>query len=270
MLSLDTALLADDEPPPFEILNAGGAGPWVIICDHASNRVPRALGTLGLTDAERARHIGWDIGAASVTRGLAARLDAWAILQNYSRLVIDCNRKPGVESSIIARSENTDVPGNIGIVDAERELRRQAIFDPYHAQIAAMLDARQAAGRRTLIVSMHSFTPIYDGKYRPMQAAVLYHRDPRLSRALFHLLEAEPGLVVGDNEPYHVSDETDYGVPVHAEGRGLPHVEIEVRQDLIEDAAGQAEWVERFARLLPLAAGDLGLLPGEAAAGRFV
>jgi predicted N-formylglutamate amidohydrolase len=252
-------LLAPDEPPPFEILNPKAASPWVINCDHASNRVPRALGTLGLTDAELARHIGWDIGAAAVTRGLVARLDAWAILQNYSRLVIDCNRRLDVPSSIPVRSENTDIPGNIGITGEDADRRRQEVFAPYHAAIAAALDARKAVGRATLLVAMHSFTPIYDGQYRPMQAAVLYNRDPRLASALYHRLCAEPGLVVGDNEPYHVADDTDYAVPVHAEPRGLAHVEIEIRQDLIADAAGQAEWIERFARLLPMAAADAGV-----------
>ena len=255
-----TGLLAADEPPPFTIRNPDAASPWVILCDHASNRVPRALGTLGLSDADRARHIGWDIGAAAVVRGLVPRLDAWAILQGYSRLVIDCNRRPGVPSSIIRRSENTDIPGNAEVSAEEAALRRREIFDPYHAVISRLLDARQAAGRRTIVVAMHSFTPIYDGVYRPMQAAVLYNRDPVLSHALFHRLRAEGGLVVGDNEPYRVSDETDYGVPVHAEGRGLPHVEIEVRQDLVEHAAGQAEWIERLARLLPAAASDVGLI----------
>ena len=253
-------LLAPDEPPPFEILNPNAASPWAINCDHASNRVPRCLGTLGLSDAERARHIGWDIGAAAVTRGLVARLDAWAILQNYSRLVIDCNRRPDVASSIPERSENTAVPGNIGLSAEARLLRQREVFQPYHAAIVATLDARAKAGQHTLLVAMHSFTPIFDGVYRPMQAAVLYNRDARLAKALYHRLCAEPGLVVGDNEPYHVADDTDYAVPVHAEPRGLAHVEIEIRQDLIADAAGQAEWTERFARLLPLAAADAGVI----------
>jgi predicted N-formylglutamate amidohydrolase len=253
-------LLAPDEPPPFEILNPSAASPWVINCDHASNRVPRALGTLGLGDADRARHIGWDIGAAAVTRGLVARLDAWAILQNYSRLVIDCNRHLHIASSIPERSENTAVPGNMNLSAEQKLLRQQDVFEPYQGAIVATLDARAAAGRHTLLLAMHSFTPIYDGVYRPMQAAVLYNRDARLARALYHRLCAEPGLVVGDNEPYHVADDTDYAVPVHAEPRGLPHVELEIRQDLIETEAGQAEWVDRLARLLPLAAADAGVV----------
>jgi predicted N-formylglutamate amidohydrolase len=243
-------LLAPDEPSAFTIVNAHSVSPWVITCDHAGRRIPRALGTMGVSEAERARHIGWDIGAAAVARRLAARLDGWAILQTYSRLVIDCNRPPGVDSSIPTRSENTPIPGNEGIDEAAAAARRAEIFDPYHAAIAAELDARKAAGRPAVLVAMHSFTPVYDGIARPMHAGMLYNRDARLAHALLDGLRAEPGLVVGDNAPYCVSDESDYGIPVHGERRGLPHVEIEVRQDLIAEADGQAEWAERLARLL--------------------
>lgn len=248
------ALLAPGEPGPFEVINTTAASPWVLTCDHASNRVPRCLGKLGVTDANLARHIGWDIGAAAVTRGLAARLDAWAILQNYSRLAIDCNRPPGAPSSIPVRSEHTDIPGNLGISAGDAERRRVEIFAPYHDAIAAQLDARVAAGRTAFLVTMHSFTPVYDNAVRPMYAAVLYNREKRLAHALLHLLRAEPGLVVGDNEPYSVDDHSDYGINVHGEHRGLPCVEIEIRQDLIADREGQAIWIDRFARLLPAAA----------------
>jgi len=252
-------LLAPDEPPPFTIVNPGAASPWVITCDHAGLRIPRALGTLGVSEAERARHIGWDIGAAAVTRQLAARLDAWAILQTYSRLVIDCNRPPGVASSIPTRSENTRIPGNEAIDEAAAAARRAAIFDPYHAAIAAELDARKAAGRPTILVAMHSFTPVYDGDVRPMHAGMLYNRDPRLAHALLDGFRAEPGLIVSDNAPYRVTDESDYGIPVHAERRGLLHIELEVRQDLISEPEGQVEWSDRLARLLLEAAAKLGV-----------
>jgi predicted N-formylglutamate amidohydrolase len=247
-------LLAADEPAPFEIINQASSGPWVLTCDHASNRVPRALGTLGLGSADLARHIGWDIGAAAVTRGLAARLDAWAILQNYSRLVIDANRPPGVPSSIPIRSELTDIPGNIALSPDEAEQRRIEIFAPYHDAITAHLDARKAAGRPAFLVTMHSFTPVYENDARPMHAGVLYNREKRLAHALLRLLRAEPDLMVGDNEPYSVDDHSDYGINVHGEHRGLPCVEIEIRQDLIAEPAGQALWIERLARLLPDAA----------------
>ena len=247
------SLLAAAEPPPFDILYPDAASPFLLTCDHAANRIPRALGTLGLPPSELDRHIAWDIGAAAVTRGLAARLNCTAVLQNYSRLVIDCNRPPGVPSSIPVRSENTDIPGNIDISPDQAEARRAEIFAPYHAAIATLLDARAAAGRATVLITMHSFTPVYDGVVRPMHAAMLYNRDARLAHALLAELRNDPARIIADNEPYHVSDETDYAVPVHGEKRGLAHVEIEIRQDLITTPGGQQDWVDRLAEALPAA-----------------
>jgi predicted N-formylglutamate amidohydrolase len=248
-----THLLRPDEPPAYRIIAGEPASPWLFTCDHASNRIPASLGTLGLPQSEIDRHIGWDIGAAAVTEGLASRLGAWAILQNYSRLVIDCNRPPGVPSSIPMRSENTDIPGNTGVSAQQAAQRRAAIFDPYHDAIETELNRRAALRQPACFVAVHSFTPIYDGTARPMHAAVLYNRDKRLAHALADLLRNEPGFVIADNEPYNVSDATDYGVPVHAERRSLPYVELEIRQDLIAATAGQLEWAERLARLLPQA-----------------
>jgi predicted N-formylglutamate amidohydrolase len=158
-----------------------------------------------------------------------------------------------VPSSIPEISETTDVPGNRGLSAEARAARREKIFEPYHARIGALLDARQAIARRTVYVAMHSFTPVFKGESRAMQVGVLYNRDVRLAAIMLELLRAEGDLVVGDNAPYAVSDVTDYGVPVHAERRGLPHVEIEIRQDLIADEAGQAQWAARFTRLLQAA-----------------
>ena len=244
------ALLGADDPPPFTVVDGRADGPFVLVSDHAGKRVPAALRGLGLPPAELTRHIGWDIGIAGTTVALAERLGAWAILQTYSRLVIDCNRPTGAASSIPAISDGTPVPGNHGLDEAARARRIEAIFAPYHARIAAELDARAAAGRPTLLVSMHSFTPAMAGVARPWHAGVLYGRDARLAHALRDALAAEGDLCVGDNQPYAVSDATDYAVPVHGERRGLPHVAIEIRQDLIADEAGQAAWAARLARLL--------------------
>ncbi len=169
--------------------------------------------------------------------------------QLYSRLVIDCNRAPGVPTSIVEISERTKIPGNIGISDTERAARADEILWPYQNRIAAELEAR--AGRPTVLIAMHSFTPVFKGVARPWHAGVLFNRDERFARIVLNLLQQEPGLVVGENEPYAVSDLTDYTVPVHGEKRGLPHVEIEIRQDLIADEAGQKQWSEIFIRLLP-------------------
>jgi predicted N-formylglutamate amidohydrolase len=248
-----TPLLQDADPAPVRTLREAGASDFFLTADHAGRAIPHSLGRLGVGERDLERHIAWDIGIADVTEHLSAALDATAVLQRYSRLVIDCNRDPAVPSSIPGISEATAIPGNLDLPTEARAARRQAIFEPYHARIEALLDARRDAGRRTVFVAMHSFTPVFKGESRAMQVGVLYNRDARLAAIMLELLREEGDLVAGDNAPYAVSDTTDYGVPVHAERRGLAHVEIEIRQDLIADAAGQAAWAARFARLLPAA-----------------
>jgi len=240
-------LLADDEPSPFSVDCEHGRSPFVLICDHAGRRIPRSLGTLGLSESELQRHIAWDIGARGVASQMAHALDAILIAQTYSRLVIDCNRPIGAPTSITPRSERTDIPGNQGISPEEASARASEIFVPYHARITAELDRRRAIGAPTLLISMHSFTPVFHEVARPWHIGMLYNRDTRLARVLLELIRTEGKWVVGDNEPYSVSDGTDYAIPIHGEQRGLPHVEIEVRQDLIADEAGQRKWAERLA-----------------------
>jgi predicted N-formylglutamate amidohydrolase len=181
---------------------------------------------------------------------MSAALDAPLVAQNYSRLVIDCNRDPKVASSIPTVGEYVDIPGNMDLNAAEREARRLEIFEPYHARIRGLLEERAAAGRPTLLVAQHSMTNVFKGVRREMHAAVLYNRDRRFAGVVLDLLRAEPGMVVGDNQPYFVSDETDYSVPRHGEARGLPHVEIEIRQDLISDELGQEAWAARLVSVL--------------------
>src|SRR5579883_1106766 len=220
MNAVPNALLAADEPPPVTVHNAGAPSPFLLVADHAGNALPRALGCLGIDAAERARHIDW-------------------------------NRPLGVPTSIPEISENTPIPGNVGLGEAEKAARADAIFRPYHARIEAELDRRRRAGRPTALLALHSFTPTFKGVARPWHAALLYNRDPRLARRLLTLLAAEGGLVLGDNQPYVVSDVTDYTIPVHGERRALAHALIEIRQDLIADEPGQHAWALRLARLLP-------------------
>ena len=246
-------LLEPDEPNPVTLENESGESVFFLTCEHAGRAFPRRLGRLGLPEAETLRHIAWDIGIGAVGRELSLLLNAAVILQTYSRLVIDCNRDPKVPSSIPEISEATEIPGNRSLDEAERAARVDAIFRPYHNAIAAALDRRAAADRASVLVALHSFTPVFKGVSRPWHVAVLFNRDPRLAHALAELLRADGSLMVGENEPYRVSDLTDYTVPVHGERRGLPHVEIEIRQDLITDPSGQREWAERLARLLPAA-----------------
>lgn len=249
------SLIAPDEPPPFLEARPQGASNFVIVVDHASARIPRRLANLGVSAAELERHIAWDIGALAVARQVSDALDAPLVAQNYSRLVIDCNRDPRVATSIPTVSEVTEIPGNIGLSEEQRAARRSEIFEPYHARVSALLDARAAAGRPTILVSQHSMTHVFKGGRREMHAAVLYNRDRRFAGLMLEMLRRQPGIVIADNQPYFVTDETDYSIPYHGEKRGLPHVEIEIRQDLLLDAAGQTEWAERIGRALREAEG---------------
>ncbi|KIZ39028.1 MULTISPECIES: N-formylglutamate amidohydrolase [Rhodopseudomonas] len=230
--------------------NPGGASPFLLTCDHYGRVIPPELDDLGLPESELARHIAWDIGIAGVAERLSELLGAHLIAQRYSRLVIDCNRPPEAASSIPVISEATSVPGNQGLTPAAAEQRRRLIFDPYHQRIAQAIDARLKAGQPTLLVALHSFTPVYAGIARPWHIGTLYHRDTVLPPLLLAALRAEADLVVGDNEPYAVDDATDYTIPVHGEQRGLPNSGLEIRQDLITEQAGQIEWAQRLARAL--------------------
>jgi predicted N-formylglutamate amidohydrolase len=246
----DTTLLLGtaDVPPVFE-QNASGSSPFLLSCDHYGRLIPQALGDLRVSAGELERHIAWDIGIAGVAEALSNHLGAHLIGQRYSRLVIDCNRPPCVASSIPVLSEATAVPGNEGLTRAATEARRKAIFEPYHRRISEVIDARLRDRRPTVLVSLHSFTPVYAGVARPWHVGTLYHRDTHLAPVLLKLFRTEADLVVGDNEPYAVNDATDYTIPVHGEARGLMNSGIEIRQDLIADVSGQAQWAKRLARI---------------------
>jgi len=246
----DTSLLLDGEDvPPVLELNGAGRSPFLLTCDHYGRAIPRALGDLGLPASELERHIAWDVGIAGVASALSKHLDAHLIAQRYSRLVIDCNRPPAAPSSIPRISEATVIPGNEGLAGEVIEARRAAIFEPYHRRIAEVIDQRLRDLVPTVLVSLHSFTPVYAGIARPWHIGTLYHRDTNLPTLLLKLLRAETDLVVGDNEPYAVSDETDYTIPLHGEARGLMNTGIEIRQDLIADPAGERQWADRLARI---------------------
>ncbi|HWV42167.1 N-formylglutamate amidohydrolase [Pseudorhodoplanes sp.] len=245
-----TSLLAPDEPAPPITLRPDGASPFLLVADHAGRRIPRKLGDLGVSESELRRHIAWDVGIEPVVRFMADELDAHAIMQPYSRLVIDCNRPFAAESSIAKISENTPVPGNVKLTDEDIAARQREIFAPYHDAITRELDRRAREDRPAFLVAMHSFTPVYKGVQRPWHAGVLYNRDSRFAAFVLRLLREEDDLVVGDQEPYKVSDDHDHTIPVHGEQRGLPHVAIEIRHDLIENEIDQRAWAKRMCRVL--------------------
>jgi predicted N-formylglutamate amidohydrolase len=259
-------LLAPDEPPPFEIVNPTGPARLVLVCDHASNRVPRALRHLGLAPAPLREHIAWDIGAADVARHLARRFGAPLALTSYSRLVIDCNRALGDPTSIAAESDGIPVPGNRGLSQGERNQRAETLFHPYHAAVARLV-AEKAKSAPPVIVSIHSFTPVFQRTRRRWHVGVLWNADDRLARPLQRALQRHPELVVGDNEPYSARDGVGYTIAEHAERAGLVHVMIEVRQDLIATSSGAEHWAATIGDALEESMRDAGQWPAGAGPG---
>ena len=239
-------LLGPGDPPPFETLNEKGASRALVVCDHASCRIPAALDTLGVSEVERTEHIGWDIGAGAVARRLSALLDAPAVLAGYSRLVIDCNRPAAAPDRIPTESDSIPVPGNTDLDEAAVDARIAEIFTPYHDAIAAALDRMTASGAIPVLVAVHSFTPqLVNGNPRPWEIGICWDKDRRMADPLVEMLRAD-GLVVGANEPYDFGVLTDYTVPVHAENRGLPSLLIEIRNNEIRTAESVETWAVRL------------------------
>jgi predicted N-formylglutamate amidohydrolase len=250
---MPATLLGPKDPNPVLVQQPEGRSAFMIVCDHSGRVIPQYLKNLGLPDAELERHIAWDIGVFEVAKELGRKLDACTIHQNYSRLVIDCNRHPLSNSSIPDLSETTKIPGNHQIGRAQRAARINEIFWPYHDQISEVLNRRCAEQQPVVVIALHSFTPVFKGQSRPWDVSVLYDRESRLALKLKSLLDAEGKLIVGDNQPYIVDELNDYTVPIHCERRALPYVEIEIRQDLISNLGDQQNWALRLARILPQA-----------------
>jgi predicted N-formylglutamate amidohydrolase len=254
-------LLGADEPAPVVTERLESDSPFVFVSDHAGRRMPAALADLGVPASELERHIAYDIGIWPVAQQVAAAFEAPLVAQIYSRLVIDCNRPTHVAQSIPEFSELTEIPGNVALSQAQRQARIDALFRPYHDQIAALLDARRARGLATILIAMHSFTPVYMGVSRPWLIGLLYNRDGRLAAPLLELMNRDHAPYVGDKLPYAVDDLSDYSLPVHGERRGLLHVGIEIRQDLIGEAGGQAHWASWLEAMLRRV--QTGLADGE-------
>lgn len=246
----DRTLLGPNEPSPVEVLNDGAGTPVILVCDHASARIPEALGTLGLDEGELARHIAIDIGAAGLAQRLSEAFDAAAVLACYSRLVIDCNRDPEDHTSIREISEGVIIPGNRRLTTADRAARIREIFDPYHDAVDDRIALVEARGDVPLIVAIHSFTPRFRGVARPWQVGILSNRDRRIADRLIANLSADESLVVGDNEPYSGLHFAGYTIDTHATARRLPCVMIEVRQDVVAHDDGVGRWAEILERAL--------------------
>jgi predicted N-formylglutamate amidohydrolase len=258
MSALAESGLWNGEEEPVEQVAGDPASGILLLCDHASNHIPPDYQSLGLPAAELSRHIGYDIGAAALTRALASALGAPALLTHFSRLLIDPNRGEDDPTLVMRLSDGAIVPGNARITEAEIAHRLNRFYRPYDRAISAAIAAGLRAGVPPAIVSIHSFTPAWKGQPRPWHVGVLWHDDPRLPLALIAALEAEPDLVVGDNEPYRGGLGGDT-VDRHASRNGLANVLIEVRQDLIATDSEARAWGLRLARIMAPLLGDLRL-----------
>lgn len=237
----------DREPPYFDVQPAkDSASPLLFLCDHASNWIPPRLNDLGLGPDQLQRHIAYDPGAAGVTRALSAHFGATAVLGRFSRLVIDPNRAEDDPTLIMRIADRAVVAGNRQLDDAERSYRLETFYRPYHAAISAAIDGMIARGVQPVIISIHSFTEAWRGMPRPWQFSILWDQDARIAGPLLNALRQQSDLVVGDNEPYtgRLKGDTMWR---HGTQRDLPHALVEVRQDLIKDAAGQKVWADRLA-----------------------
>ncbi len=239
------------EGTAVSVINAEGRSPFVLVCDHASNFIPSEFGDLGLTRAERESHIAWDPGAMAVSKKLVELLDAPLVASKVSRIVIDCNRDIDAPDLIWTLSEATPVPGNLNLTAAERQSRIDRFHTPFHAAIDDLLNARASSGQRTVLVCMHSFTPIYLGIARPWEIGLIHGTGQRYSRALLAQLEQiAPDVLIGWNEPYAALNGVTLTLEKHGDGRGLDATMIEIRNDEIVDNAGVGVWAERLAAAL--------------------
>lgn len=237
----NNSLLSQNDPDPVEIINADSKHPLLLVCEHAGQAIPSSLGDLGISKAALDSHIGWDIGAGKITRRMAELLDAPAILQRYSRLVIDCNRPQDAVDAIPESSDSVTIPSNHELATSARDERVAEIFDPYQKAVEAFL----LNTPRQIVLSIHSFTPSMNGQSRPWEIGFLFRRDTETSQRLGQFVQdVLPDLTIGMNEPYQIDDNSDWFVPRHGEAKGIPHSLIEIRNDQIETGEGQAFWAK--------------------------
>lgn len=246
-----------------EVINPAGGSAFLIVCEHAAKFIPPGFAGLGLDDAALESHIAWDPGAMAVAKTMSALLDAPLIAQRFSRLLYDCNRPPSSVAAVPAMSEIYPVPGNAGLSAADRQARVDRFYSPFHDTLAACLDRRIKAGCAPVIVTVHSFTPVYKGVRRAVELGILHDTDARLADALLEATRAGTGLVIRRNEPYGAADGVTHTLLEHGMSRGLLNVMLEIRNDLIADTASQTEMAEWLSNCLTGALAGLADMPGE-------
>jgi predicted N-formylglutamate amidohydrolase len=243
---------------PVEILNADGQGTVVLLCEHASNVIPAALNGLGLSQAHQSAHIAWDPGAEAVARILSDAMDAPLVAGRVSRLVYDCNRPPDSPTAMPTRSETTDIPGNAALTEPDRQARVEGVYRPFCKAVDDLLSTRKAKGLPTVLVTMHSFTPVYFGTPRKVEIGILHDSDTALADAML-AHAAALNREVRRNAPYGPEDGVTHSLRIHGLAHGLPNVMIEIRNDLIADAAGQGKLANEVLSLLHQALADLNI-----------
>jgi predicted N-formylglutamate amidohydrolase len=243
-------LIGPGDPPPYMTYNDHGQAPVLLVADHASPFFPAAMNQLGLADWVLERHVAWDIGSDQLTRYLADALDAQAVLAGFSRLIVDPNRKLDDPTAFVQVSDGIAIPGNLDLDEEQKALRVQSFFQPYHGAIAARLERFRSRGLVPAFISVHTCTPVFDRVVRPWHVGVMWDRDPRIAVPLMEHLRGMEGVCIGDNEPYSGRHPHDFTIDFHAEPAGLPHVGIEVRQDLVADDRGASMWAEILAQAL--------------------
>ncbi|MDI7863742.1 N-formylglutamate amidohydrolase [Rhizobiaceae bacterium n13] len=247
---MEPGILTTEEGNPVEVVNPGGRGDVLLVCEHASSTIPVHFGDLGLPIAALESHIAWDPGALAVSTLLSRTLDATLVYQRFSRLVYDCNRPPESPAAIPEFSEIYTVPGNAGLTQSQRDARTNGLYIPFHARIAAIIAERRAQGRRTVLVTIHSFTPVYNGHTRSVEIGILHDSDTRLADRLLAAASDTDAYRFGRNQPYGPADGVTHTLKLHALGNGLLNVMIEVRNDLISDETGQEVMADLLAGLL--------------------
>ncbi|MCE9507334.1 MAG: N-formylglutamate amidohydrolase [Alphaproteobacteria bacterium] len=248
-----TKILAANEPSPFKVINPTGSGSGLIICDHSSKRVPRALKGMAIKKSDLDRHIGWDIGTEDIGRHLSKVLDMPMVLAGYSRLVVDLNRAPDHAECMVEESDHTKIPANAGLSKKLKEQRLKEIFWPYHNQITKQVDRFVKKRQTPLLLAIHSFTPEMNNAKRPWHIAVLWNKQEKIAKKLITAIRKNnPGLLVGENEPYTLKNERFKGSTIwrHAEQRDLPYVFVEFRQDLVDTKEKAVQWAEMFIQAL--------------------
>jgi predicted N-formylglutamate amidohydrolase len=243
-------LIGPGDPPPYTTYNDHARSPLLVVADHASPFFPAALNQLGLADWVVERHVAWDIGVDKLARFLADELDAQAVLAGFSRLIIDPNRNPADATAIPEISDGISIPGNIGLDEQQRALRVQSFFAPYHDKIAQRLSRFSENGIVPAMISVHTCSPVFDRVVRPWHVGIMWDKDPRIPVPMIKRLQEMDGVCVGDNEPYSGRHPHDFTIDHHAEPAGLPHVGIEVRQDLVKEEDGARKWAGILAAAL--------------------